>query len=209
MIINKLFGFTLNEVLITIGILGIVAAMTIPAVVTNHQKQAFLTSLQKSYSELEQNLTILSTEKYNKGLSASILCKKDKTIIESAGKFLKEYYNVNKDCVTSTQTCFASSYKSLKNNSANFRCNTGYSVQLKNGVAMCIIPAPNAGDDAEVYIDVNGNKKPNIGGKDMFSFKINDKFEIYDDSDPSDCSSSTTGKGCLAKILEDNWRMNY
>ena len=209
MAIRKLLGFTLNEVLITIGILGIIATMTIPAVVSNHQKQAYLTSLQKSYAELEQNLTILSTEKYNKGLSASILCKKDKTISETAGKFLNDYYIVGKSCTTSTQPCFASQYKSLRDNSANFRCDTGYSIQLKSEVAICIIPAQNEGDDVEVYIDVNGSKKPNIGGRDMFTFKINDKFEIYDDSDPSDCSSSTTGEGCLAKILEDNWRMNY
>ena len=33
------FGFTLAEVLITLGIIGVVAALTLPSLVTNYQKQ--------------------------------------------------------------------------------------------------------------------------------------------------------------------------
>ena len=33
----KFFGFTLAEILITLGIIGIVAAMTIPALITKHK----------------------------------------------------------------------------------------------------------------------------------------------------------------------------
>ena len=35
----KKTGFTLAEVLITLGIIGVVAAMTLPAVITNVQKK--------------------------------------------------------------------------------------------------------------------------------------------------------------------------
>lgn len=35
----KMSAFTLAEVLITLGIIGIVAAMTIPTLITNHQKR--------------------------------------------------------------------------------------------------------------------------------------------------------------------------
>ncbi len=34
----KFFGFTLAEILITLGIIGIVAAMTIPALITKHKR---------------------------------------------------------------------------------------------------------------------------------------------------------------------------
>ena len=37
--VNKFLGFTLAEVLITLGIIGIVAALTIPALIGNYQKQ--------------------------------------------------------------------------------------------------------------------------------------------------------------------------
>ena len=49
-------GFTLSEVLITLGIIGVVAALTIPSVVNNYKKQQFRTGLKKEYSVLLQTL---------------------------------------------------------------------------------------------------------------------------------------------------------
>lgn len=45
-------GFTLAEVLITLGIIGIVAAMTIPQVLANYRKKALEAKLKKTYTEL-------------------------------------------------------------------------------------------------------------------------------------------------------------
>ncbi|MDR1327168.1 MAG: type II secretion system GspH family protein [Heliobacteriaceae bacterium] len=45
-------AFTLAEVLITLGIIGVVAALTLPALITNFQKQALKTQFKKSYSLL-------------------------------------------------------------------------------------------------------------------------------------------------------------
>ena len=50
----KLRGFTLAEVLITLGIIGVVAAMTIPMLIINYQKRLTLTRLKKTYSQLNQ-----------------------------------------------------------------------------------------------------------------------------------------------------------
>lgn len=47
-------AFTLAEVLITIGIIGIVAAMTIPTLISNYQKQIVETNLQETYSIMQQ-----------------------------------------------------------------------------------------------------------------------------------------------------------
>ena len=47
-------GFTLAEILITLGIIGVVAAMTIPTLITNYQKKASVTKLQKAISILNQ-----------------------------------------------------------------------------------------------------------------------------------------------------------
>ena len=51
---NDRFGFTLAEVLITLGIIGVVAALTLPALIQNYQKKATATSVKKAYSELNQ-----------------------------------------------------------------------------------------------------------------------------------------------------------
>ena len=51
---NDRFGFTLAEVLITLGIVGVVAALTIPAIVQNYKKQEVETSLKKIYTTVNQ-----------------------------------------------------------------------------------------------------------------------------------------------------------
>ena len=43
-------GFTLAEVLITLGIIGVVAAITLPTVIQNYQKQVLVTQLKKMYA---------------------------------------------------------------------------------------------------------------------------------------------------------------
>lgn len=47
-------GFTLSEVLITLGIIGIVAAMTLPSLVGKYQKKVTVERLKKAYSVLSQ-----------------------------------------------------------------------------------------------------------------------------------------------------------
>ena len=51
-------GFTLSEVLITLGIIGIVAAMTIPTLITNYQKKTTATRVKKAYAELLQAIKL-------------------------------------------------------------------------------------------------------------------------------------------------------
>ena len=51
---KKLSAFTLAEVLITLGVIGIVAAMTMPSLIANYQKKVWVNQLKKSVSVLEQ-----------------------------------------------------------------------------------------------------------------------------------------------------------
>ena len=50
--LTKSSGFTLAEVLVTLGIIGVVAAMTIPTLMQNYQRQSYVTQLKKVYNEL-------------------------------------------------------------------------------------------------------------------------------------------------------------
>lgn len=50
------FGFTLAEVLITLGIIGVVAALTIPALISNYRSKVAVTQLKKMYSVMSQAL---------------------------------------------------------------------------------------------------------------------------------------------------------
>ena len=51
---TKRFGFTLAEVLITLGIIGVVAAMTIPTLIANTNGAKFRSQFKKSISTLNQ-----------------------------------------------------------------------------------------------------------------------------------------------------------
>ncbi|MFQ8625632.1 MAG: prepilin-type N-terminal cleavage/methylation domain-containing protein [Candidatus Gastranaerophilaceae bacterium] len=59
----RLNGFTLAEVLITLGIIGIVAAMTMPALIANSKKTEYSSKLKKFYSVMNQ--AILMSEQDN------------------------------------------------------------------------------------------------------------------------------------------------
>lgn len=56
------YGFTLAEVLITLAIIGIVAATTIPTLINNYQKRVVVTRLQKFYSAMNQALLLSQAE---------------------------------------------------------------------------------------------------------------------------------------------------
>ncbi len=52
---NKIFlSFTIAEVLITLGLIGIVAAMTLPTVIKKYQEVQFKSAYKKAYAELSQ-----------------------------------------------------------------------------------------------------------------------------------------------------------
>ena len=50
--LKRLAAFTLAEVLITLGIIGVVAALTLPSLIENHKKQVIVSRLNKVYSTL-------------------------------------------------------------------------------------------------------------------------------------------------------------
>ena len=58
MVNTKLKAFTLAEVLITLAIIGVVAALSIPAVISNSQQQEFKTGLRKAVSVLNSAITM-------------------------------------------------------------------------------------------------------------------------------------------------------
>lgn len=231
---KKFFGFTMTELLISLGIIGVVAAMTVPTLVAKHQRRVLLLGLQKTYSEFTQAIDLFIINEGAKKLNKSYLSLKgasgdDDNITKSAGKFLKKYFRISQDCGLTAQPCFAPTYKSINGTSKDFNCE-GYTIATENGAAICLVPAEMGSPDiaAIVYVDVNGKEKPNIGGRDIFSFQIYYDWSVDDGANPSmkkkgasgaqsnraanfynSCLSSSYGGGCFGKIINDNWKMDY
>lgn len=222
---KKLFcGFTLAELVVAMAIVGSVAALTLPPLISNHQNKVLQMSFQKAYRDLDNNLEELQASNYRTTFYNSLLASTD-----GIADFFANYYNRAQICETTAQPCFAAKYASINTPSTDvdFTCKSGMSVQLKDNTAICIIPAsaaqeakeadPVAGTEAQeakdaapatVYMDVNGNEPPNIGGRDMFMFQI-DNFIIVDNTVATDCTTSTVGAGCLNRIIADRWKVRY
>ena len=73
----KKLAFTLAEVLITLGIIGVVAAMTIPTLITNFQKRSTATRVKTFYSKINQAMQLSIADGNNP--TGSVIKRKDYT----------------------------------------------------------------------------------------------------------------------------------
>ena len=80
-------GFTLAEVLITLGIIGIVAAMSIPSLINKVQEITFKSKLKKSYSLLSQTVKLMLAD--DNAYMGKCRINDSKCLGEMFGKYMK------------------------------------------------------------------------------------------------------------------------
>lgn len=59
---NKKFAFTLTEVLVTLSIIGVVSALTVPTLMNQYQRKAQAVQIRKSANEIMSAIDMLTTE---------------------------------------------------------------------------------------------------------------------------------------------------
>jgi len=223
---KKILGFTLAEVLITLLITGIVAALVIPAVINDTQKQEWVTGLQKSLSDFNQAYKMWQVDNGTTDLGSSLPSNKDDFI----NTFVK-YFDVIKTCPPNQKPgeCFYQDAKYMDGHKMSDLIHdiNGYPrFVLKNGSNIFIyayIPdctwtknMTNGVGDActEIYVDVNGFKGPNVMGRDIFATVFTRKNGIQ----PTGIQGSISAcngifgyydEGCAGKIAREGWKMNY
>ncbi len=162
-------AFTLAEVLVTLGIIGVVSAMTVPTLMQNHQRKTYSVQAHKFYNEMQQALTMFMTDNNAVGINETKLNNSDFDI--SVTPFVKNYFKVVQDCGATPQPCFADEYKSLSGTvitagrGQNFRC-----FSLASGASFCMGAFSGNADTGAgyIYVDTNGSQGPNIGCRDYW-----------------------------------------
>ena len=186
----KKFAFTLSEVLITLGIIGVVAAMTLPSVMQNYREKETAAKLKKVYSILSQALVSAINDT---GMTVDQWDLKEGDSIEGSQvllyKYFEPYFKIADDC-KKVNTCIGSKKYLYLNGTPHIAYNSQNSYKhlvladgsliifhVSNGFKNCstdyIGPYTYTTNCAEIYVDTNGYYRgPNQFGKDFFTFEM-------------------------------------
>lgn len=218
-------AFTLAEVLITLGIIGVVAAITISTLIKNTNDAEFKTALKKNYAILSQatmqlaqdnggTIKNISTASFGDAFAYRISSYVKYTTI-SAPTFISNGLNPQGTCWASTTTI-----KRLDGTPGAW----GHDFYIDNGNSGCLTTMDGAywaswrydvncnsfavADCTIVYIDVNGAAGPNQQGRDVYGFHIKEDGRVTPWTvgenmtyfGTLDCS--TYGNGCASEVLK-------
>lgn len=181
---KKINAFTLPEVLITLAIIGIVAAMTIPTLITNIQDRQFRVKFKQSISIVAQAMKTVYAESDETYTSTGWLqmpvyfCKLEKRLkVMNSGI---DCTKVNDDAIYKSSsewpysndgTRWHSDKKWYDKNGIPQSLNAAYSrltIDLINGTRI------NFNCVDHIFIDVNGDKGPNTIGRDIYIMNFED-----------------------------------
>ena len=169
---TKRFGFTLAEVLITLGIIGVVAAMTMPTLMNATNGAQYKTAYKKALSVISQAIVLnLALDDYDLGTT---------TTTAETGTSIFALLN-NRMNVVRTETGAITGYSALLGSSATTLTgdaadlSNNYTVFFNDGIMFTFNKAaydcresrvmvdgePADDTDCRGFIDVNGTKAPN------------------------------------------------
>jgi len=220
-------------VLITLSIIGVIAAITIPSLIANHQKTTLETQFAKMYRNLSHVVNMAIAEH---GAIDTWDWKNEQYTEEEMNNFVKKYFapnlNIIKFCPAGGEAgCFQNpSYTTMKGTiySINMNDTTRPSAVLADGTMARFNFNTTSGYRRSLtfQVDINGAKKPNALGRDLFFFAFypesNDfvPFGIYKVEEDNTLGKNSredlenncinqTGDVCTALMVMDGFKMNY
>ena len=165
--LNKIRGskapaFTLTEVLLAVLIVGIIAALVLPAVVTKYQDKTFESAFNREVHSLQDSIDSLAAVENQQSFYETTLAKTPET-------YMKKYLRVSKYCGASGKDCFGKFYSEYSGHEKKTYTPSydGNCAILKNGTSVCLNVN---GGSIDMLIDVNGPKGPNVFGRDLRTY---------------------------------------
>ena len=183
---KRKLAFTLAEVLITLGIIGIIAALTMPSLVNKINKKHWITGYKKTYSELSQVHQLLNSESGDLYMAEcrdfDDVCLRD--LFAAKMKVIESCHAVAPNKCQANSTFLNGAVRGI-NNTVNINASwpavvtaSGYSVKFRFHISDCAEYSEKYSNMGKlttcgwVQIDVNGLKKPNVVGKDIYFVNI-------------------------------------
>ncbi len=193
-------GFTLAEVLITLGIIGVVAALTAPALVLSSRNEANASKLSVVVSTLENAFNNAILQEGVDSLFRTKMWQADTMegfvgqlgeylVVSSHGDDARDFYSsapmeMDRDGGVSNiavpDSEIYSRYRiSLKNGASIFIDRTFQEFSKQDRERLRNLGASIPGHAGWLTIDVNGNASPNVVGRDLFMFIVGSNGMLY------------------------------
>src|SRR5574344_393289 len=209
-------AFTLAEILIVLVIIGVVFAMTIPTLMQRVQNKELKVGLKKNYSILSQAYNSLKYDAGGNFMDSISVCNDGDNVCLK--NLFKTKLKAIKDCDAGMGNCMprlSEIYFMNKSPANGTFHDAGAGLILQDSASLLIrfdrndCSSNDGGIEPRcgwITLDVNGFKKPNTWGRDIFLFVLN-KNKLtpagpgitYISSD--DCNASKNGITCSAKYL--------
>src|SRR5574344_318839 len=163
----KKFAFTLAEVLITLTIIGVIAAMTIPSLIRNTHQQEYIVAFKKSVASINQAITLhYAIENAD---VAKVITRNSATSTALIDNIFANRMNLKSKSGTTFSTTDVITYtvSNVKNCVAT---RTYSSLTARTHLSDAC---------AKLTVDVNGTKLPNIQTVSTNTELVKDRFFIY------------------------------
>ena len=208
-------AFTLAEVLITIVVIGIVAAIVIPQANILYQRTILHTQFLKMYNTLTNAINISSVT--NGGISIWDMNANNPDYVIS--NYIKPYIHIASERPIQPYTLINLKVEVIGafNNYVSSQTGGG-STQYFLNIGSSILISEITDDGAVIMADINGVKTPNIIGRDIYFFllsKSNNKImpKTPTGAGNKNCggvpdSGVIPGEGCADRMLKEG-KMSY
>lgn len=215
----KKFGFTLAEVLVTLGVIGVIAALTLPSLIANYEKKVYATSLKKDYTLIMNAFQKAmvdgeSFDDFEKTELADALKSDDINIAQNE---INKYFR-NAKVSQYNRNNYTYTRINGKNYPSALSSHIKYRIDLPGFTFWVVGPYYGI---MELSIDVNGaDKKPNISGKDFYFVKLNKRLKLDEPwyalwrsnnkhNTYTDCTNSQPEACFYTIMVNDNWEIKY
>lgn len=212
-------AFTLAEVLVTLMIIGVIAAMTIPGLRKNADMQEYVAGCKKAHTTISNAMRAAEME--HGDFKRWGFKDGDDDSIQKVGDYLTANMNILRKCEPNKPGCWTQTRKlngtgnigtetGIGENSLSFTTADGMNWSLDGGGASVSGVTNNIGTHFRAFVDINGDKKPNMMGYDVFVFIVDANRGVVPagaDNNSANCSQTSTnnyaGVDCAAKVIKE------